>query len=184
MKEQTMDLQALNVRQFCSQQQRMAGEWPLASLGRLSEGLFAEPSTTDQVQWSLQGSQLSSPAGEPELWLHLLAKTSVTLQCQRCLQAMAQPLMADRKFRFVRTEEEAERLDEWSEEDVLVLSAKLDGLELLEDELILALPLVPRHEPVCPNPLPLPVDELDLEESAPNPFAALAALRGGPGKAN
>lgn len=178
-----MDLRALNVRQFCSQQQRMAGEWPLTSLRRLSEGLFAEPASTDQVEWSLQGSQLPSPAGEPELWLHLLAKTSVMLQCQRCLQAMEQPLVADRKFRFVRTEEEAERLDEMSEEDVLVLSPKLDGLELLEDELILALPLVPRHEPACPNPLPLPVDELDLEEPAPNPFAALAALRGG-GKAN
>ena len=92
-------------------------------------------------------------------------------------------MLSDRKFRFVRSEEEAERLDEMSEVDVLVLSPKLDGLELLEDELILALPLVPRHEPVCPNPLPLPVDELELEEPAPNPFAALAALRGG-GKAN
>ncbi len=179
MKDPTMDPRALNVRQFCSQQQRLAGEWPTLSLSRLSEGLFAEPTPNQTVPWSLQGHLVPSPAGEPELWLHLQAQSSVTLQCQRCLQAMDQPLLADRRFRFVRTEEEAERLDEVSEEDVLVLSPKLDAMELLEDELILVLPLVPRHEPACPNPLPVPLDELDVDETAPNPFAALAALRGG-----
>lgn len=176
-----MDPRVLNVRPFCTQQQRQAGDWPTLSLSRLSEGLFAEPAATQMVQWSLQGNQVPSAAGEPELWLHLLAQTSVTMQCQRCLQAMDQPLQVDRRFRFVRTEEEAERLDEVSEEDVLVLSPKLDAIELLEDELILVLPLVPRHEPACPNPLPLPADEPDLEAAAPNPFAALAALRGGSG---
>ena len=174
-----MDPRALNVRQFCSQQQHLASEWSTLSLSRLGEGLFAEPAPTQRVQWSLQGQLVPSPAGEPELWLHLLAQVSVTLQCQRCLQAMDQPLRVDRRFRFVRTEAEAERLDEVSEDDVLVLSPKIDAMELLEDELILVLPLVPRHEPACPNPLPLPADELDPEEPAPNPFAALAALRGG-----
>jgi uncharacterized protein len=179
-----MDPRTLNVRQFCSQQQHLEGDWPMTTLNRLKAGLFAEPEASQQVQWSLQGNQVPGPAGAPELWLHLLARASVTLQCQRCLQAMDQPLLVDRKFRFVHSEEEAERLDELSEEDVLVLSPKLDAVELLEDELILALPLVPRHEPVCPNPLPLSVDELDLEEPAPNPFAALAALRGGRGPVN
>ena len=42
-------------------------------------------------------------------------------------------------------------------------------------ELILALPLVPRHES-CPQPLPVPAAE--PEEPAPNPFAALSRLRG------
>lgn len=179
MKDLAMDSRALNVRQFCSQQQRLASELPTLSMSRLSEGLFAEPAPSEMVQWSLQGHLVPSPAGEPEIWLHLLAQSSVTLQCQRCLQAMDLPLQVDRRFRFARTEEEAERLDEVSEEDVLVLSPKLDAMELLEDELILVLPLVPRHEPACPNPLPLRVDELDMEEQAPNPFAALAALRGG-----
>lgn len=179
-----MDPRTLNVRQFCSQHQRMDGDWPMTTLSRLNEGLFAEPAASQLVQWSLQGSQVSSQTGASELWLHLLARTSVTLQCQRCLQAMEQPLLVDRKFRFVNTEEEAERLDELAEEDVLVLSPKLDAVELLEDELILAMPLVPRHEPVCPNPLPLPVDELESEEPPPHPFAALAALRGGRGPVN
>jgi len=50
----------------------------------------------------------------------------------------------------------------------------------VEDELILELPLVPRHEGVCPEPLPFPGAADAAEEPAverPNPFAALAALR-------
>lgn len=179
-----MDPRALNLRLFCSQQQSLAGEWPVSALTRLSEGLFAEPTPTQVVQWSAQGSVGSSPAAGPEVWLHLLASSSVTLQCQRCLQAVDQPLQVDRRFRFVRTEAEAEQLDEVSEDDVMVLSPKMDVMALLEDELILVLPLVPRHEPACPNPLPQPIDDLDEEEPAPNPFAALAALRSGRGGAN
>lgn len=184
MKDTAMDPRALNLRQFCSQQQSLAGEWPVTALARLSEGLFAEPTPTQVVQWSVQGSVVPTSASGPEIWLHLLASSSVTLQCQRCLQAMDQPLQVDRRFRFVRTEEEAERLDEVSEDDVMVLGPRLDVVTLMEDELILVLPLVPRHEPVCPNPLPRPIDDLEEDEPAPNPFAALTALRSGRGGAN
>ena len=89
---------------------------------------------------------------------------------------MNEALRVQRRFRFVRSEEEALRLDEESEDDVLVLPARLDLLEFLEDELILALPIVPRHD-ACPSPLPLAA-LTSQEAPAPNPFAALAALRG------
>ena len=61
---------------------------------------------------------------------------------------------------------------------VLALSRSFDAIELIEDELLLSLPLVPRHE-VCPVPLPRPVDDLSHAEGdeRPNPFAALAALK-------
>ena len=114
----------------------------------------------------------------------LQARASVPLQCQRCLQQVLQDLNVDRRFRFVRSEEEAERLDESSEDDVLVLGPRLDLQELLEDELILALPLVPKHDGPCPAPLPMPLDELEDEAPAPSPFAALAALRTGRGSLN
>ena len=61
--------------------------------------------------------------------------------------------MSGRSIRFVHGADLAQQLDEESEEDVLALSAALDLRELIEDELILALPLVPRHD-VCPQPLP------------------------------
>ncbi|MGS0753455.1 YceD family protein [Roseateles sp. GG27B] len=71
-------------------------------------------------------------------------------------------------------------MDADSEDDVLVLPRYLDAQELVEDELLLALPLVPRHEQ-CPQPLALPAAELlpdgEDADALPHPFAALAALR-------
>ena len=181
MSHRPVDPHALNVRAFCNDGQTLGGDWPLAALARLGAGLFGAPAPSAVVQWTAQGSLRAAAAGEPEVWLHLKAGTSAPLQCQRCLQQVQQDLAVDRRFRFVRTEEEAERLDEHSEDDVLVLSPRLDLQELLEDELILALPIVPRHEGPCPAPLPMPLDDLEDEAPAPNPFAALAALRAGRG---
>jgi len=71
-------------------------------------------------------------------------------------------------------------LDADSDVDVLALSRSVDLRELVEDELLLAMPLVPRHE-VCPAPLLAPQADVAFEEAEqdrPNPFAALAALKG------
>ncbi|MEO5732863.1 MAG: DUF177 domain-containing protein [Rubrivivax sp.] len=129
------------------------------------------------VSWSAAGSTVPMAGGADAMWLHLRASAVVPLQCQRCLQTLAEPLRVDRRMRFVRTEDEAARLDEELEDDVLVLPPRLDLHGLLEDELILALPLVPRHER-CPQPLPTPAQNAANDSApAPNPFAALAALR-------
>ncbi len=56
----------------------------------------------------------------------------------------------DRSFRFVADEDTAAALDDEAEEDVLALSRSFDLLALVEDELLMALPVVPRHE-VCPR---------------------------------
>ena len=176
MNERPIDPRALNVRGFCADAASSGGRWPLAGLGRLLDSLFVAPAAEDNADWQAQGSLVPAAGSEPEIWLHLRASAVVTLQCQRCLKEMQQTLTVDRRFRFVRSEEEAERLDETSEDDVLVLQPRLDLQDLLEDELILALPLVARHEGDCPEPLPMPADELEDEGPASNPFAALAAL--------
>jgi uncharacterized protein len=89
---------------------------------------------------------------------------------------MVVPLSVDRRVFFVAGEDAAASLDAESEDDVLPL-APLDVKALVEDELLLALPLVPRHE-ACPEPLPFePGPEAPASE---HPFAALAALKRGP----
>lgn len=136
-----------------------------------------------EVAWSAHGERLPAAAGEGEWWLSLSAQAPVWLTCQRCLQPFEVPLAFERRLRFVRGEAEAEALDAESEDDVLALSRSLDLRELVEDELLLALPIVPRHE-VCPQPLPMAVGEDELEEDLPeraHPFAALQALKSGKG---
>lgn len=181
MKER-FDPLALELLAFCRSDATLQGAWPQAGMARLA-GSLAAPADAD-VAWSASGQLRPVAGGEAEVWLHLTASTTVLLECQRCLQPLRQVLHVDRRCRFVRGEAEAARLDEESEDDVLELMPRLDLHGLVEDELILALPLVPRHE-CCPVPLPTPVQPEEPDEPAPNPFAALAALRRrGPGPGN
>ena len=64
---------------------------------------------------------------------------------------------------------------------MLELQRWMNLRDLVEDELLLALPLVPRHD-ACPTPLPMPADDQPESEAPPaHPFAALAQLRKKPG---
>ena len=169
------DVRQLDVLAFGLDAGQLSGQIPLSEMSRLCDSLFGTPTQAAMVAWSARGSLQTASVGPPSPWLHLAARVDVTLQCQRCLQPLAQALEVDRHFRFVHDAEEAERQDEVAEEDVLALAPRLDVWELLEDELILALPLVPRHAGRCPVPLPLPSDA--AQQPAASPFAALAALR-------
>ena len=176
-KDRDPDARAVNVRALCQEAATLQGRWPLSTLTRLAQSLFEPP--TGDVTWAATGQEVPAPGGEPELWMELQAHATVTLQCQRCLKAVRQALAVDRRLRFARSEQEAEKLDEDLEEDVLALQPRLDLRDLAEDELILALPLVARHEGTCPEPLPQPAaDDTAGEPPAANPFAALAALKG------
>ncbi len=176
---------ALDVAAFCRDGAELKGQSALASMPRLVSGLSAVPADA-LADWQAQGALKGVMGGAAEMWLHLQGQTKVLLQCQRCLQDMSEPVTVDRRIRFVRSEAEAARLDEESEDDVLALVPRLDLLGLLEDELILGLPLVPMHA-TCPEPLltlqpPVAGGPNDAKSAAPidetpHPFAALAALR-------
>lgn len=181
-KERQFEMHRLDVPAFSVAAASLQGEAAQSGFTRLGESVMAMPGdgVAAPVVWSCQGEQRQVAGSSAQIWLRLQASTHVTLQCQRCLQPLHEPLLVDRWFRFVANEDEAARLDEETEDDVLVLSRAFDGLELLEDELILALPIVPRHED-CPEPLPMGSGDEEVEEDTPNPFAALAALRRPPG---
>ncbi len=72
----------------------------------------------------------------------------VTLICQRCLQAMAAPLSVDFNLAVVLNDEQAKALP-GDYEPLLVETGEISLLCVIEDELLLALPLVPKHEELC-----------------------------------
>ena len=167
----------LDLSVFAEAETTLEGESPLLDFARLAASALPLADTPlPTVTWQASGTLRKAVGRAPEVQLHLLADTVVTLECQRCLQPMTLPLAVDRRIRFAASEDEAARLDEESEDDVLTLSHAFDLLALVEDELILALPLVPRHD-VCPEPLPLGDGGAEDEAAAANPFAALAALK-------
>jgi uncharacterized protein len=165
----------LDVRRFAADGAELSGEWALRDLARLVDSAAADrpPSSSDRVAWQARGELTGGI--EPQIWLHLKARTRLALQCQRCLAPLDVDVEASRRFRFVAGEATAAELDAESEDDVLALTRDLDVQQLVEDELLLALPIVPMHAE-CPEPLTRPAPGIE-RESAPNPFAVLAALR-------
>jgi uncharacterized protein len=171
---------AINVALMAKQAVQLQGSRGVAEFERLVTAWYAdEPGAVHswpEVAWQLQG-QLRTPKGaEPQCWLHVQAAVQVSLQCQRCLAAVQVPLSVERSFLFVATEAQAAELDAQCEHEVLAMPDLLDGLALIEDELLLHLPLIPRHE-LCPEPLHSPPPPERFELASVHPFAALATLK-------
>lgn len=169
-----------DARAFAEVAGELQGEEPLVSFDRLSAELHAEGEVGAPVRWEVRGERRPDAAGQPCVWMHLRAALDLPVGCQRCLGPVVVPLEVDRWFRFVADESTAEAEDDHCEEDVLALEPKPDLLALIEDELLMAMPLVPMHD-VCPQPLSLSAGEEHKDEAAaevrPNPFATLARLK-------
>jgi uncharacterized protein len=200
MTSPALDPLRLNVAHFAADAQQAEGDWAVAELPRLADSecppdvgsplkaaagadsptlpTRAERDLARRVRWQAVGSH-RRVGGEDQVWMHLLAGADVVLQCQRCLLPLTQAVHVDRHFRFVADEDTAAVLDDEIEDEVLVLAKSLNLRDLVEDEMLLALPLVPRHD-VCPEAVPLQFGDVEAVEEKANPFASLAALRKGP----
>ncbi|WP_087722588.1 YceD family protein [Pandoraea sp. PE-S2T-3] len=175
------------------------GDVQLAALPRMVTEVPPEVSeaarTKGVFHWRAEGSekQVLRADGKPTVaqFLTLSVEGPMWLECQRCLTPYQEPLDSETTFEVVRDDAAAEArpLDE-DELEALVGSKHFDLRELVEEELLLALPIVPKHE-VCPSVhdalatgsdgLTEPEPEPE-EEDKPSPFAALAALKRSPDK--
>ena len=177
MAEPDFDPSSVDVAAFAERGDRASGVWPLAALERL-RGEFhpdAQPAGSESVDWRVVGETRARRGADPEIWLHLTCTARLALVCQRCLQPVGIDAQVERSFQFVAEEALAAEIDADSEDDVLALNRTLNVIELIEDELLLGLPLVPRHS-TCPQPLRPPADPEPFEERA-NPFAVLGDLK-------
>jgi uncharacterized protein len=197
MTSPAIDPLRLNIAHFAADAQEAEGDWAIAELPRLADSecpvdagspLKAKPAEalpppsrsasdlTRRVRWRATGS-LRPVGGEKQVWLHLLADADVVLQCQRCLLPLDEAVHVDRHFRFVDDEATAAAIDDEMEDEVLALPKSLNLRDLVEDEMLLALPLVPRHD-VCPEAIPMQFGDVEIVEAdAAHPFASLALLR-------
>lgn len=168
----------LDVAAFAQEGGRIEGVWPIDELPRLRQSQQPpQDAVPEPVEWAVRGECRTVAEREQQTWLHLHARTSVWLTCQRCLAPLRLPLEADSPIRFVRGEAEAEALDAESEFDVLALVPSIDLRQLVEDELLLALPLVPRHDQ-CPAPLTAAQSDVAQPlRNTESPFSVLADLR-------
>lgn len=168
----------LNMLAFAQEGVALVDTTALQKLERLAhEAQALQPDMA--VQWEARAELRPQPGAEDQVWLHLAARTAVPLTCQRCMGVVAEDVAVDQWYRFVATEDIAMAEDDQSEEDLLVMEPQFDLLALLEDELLMALPLVPMHAE-CPVMPVLQAGEEDMGGEAaekPNPFAVLAQLK-------
>ncbi|MBA2964177.1 MULTISPECIES: YceD family protein [Ramlibacter] len=168
----------LDVRAFAEDGAALSGHGRVGDFTRLA-GEAAGRGNERPLAWSAEGELRNPHHVHPEVWLHLKADTVLPMTCQRCLEPVDVPLAVDRSFRFVADEETAAAEDDEAEEDLLAISRTFDLPGLVEDELLMEVPVVPRHD-VCPTSVRLSAEDPDFEAARPeNPFARLKVLKDG-----
>ncbi|WP_298923681.1 DUF177 domain-containing protein [uncultured Ramlibacter sp.] len=170
----------LDIKSFAEEGAQLAGRDTLDQYPRLLAETQGRGAGLP-LAWAAQGELRNAEHVNPQVWLHLQADATLPLVCQRCLGPVDVAVTVDRSFRFVADEETAAAQDDEAEEDLLALSASFDLAELVEDELLMEMPVVPRHE-ACPEPVKLTVADKDFEAAAgarDNPFAQLEKLKTG-----
>lgn len=168
----------LDVNGLAADAATLTGADPVNDYPRLVAEL-TDPASDVQVHWQAQGEERAGASGAAVPWVHLSVDVVVPLVCQRCMTPVETPLVVDRWFRFVADEATAEAEDDESEEDLLVVARDFNLKGLIEDELIMEIPVTPVHE-TCPVHVQLSAADADfdtVEGAKPNPFAVLDALR-------
>jgi uncharacterized protein len=144
------------------------GKLLLASLTRLRGSLAADDG---MAEYDLE-------FGRDEFgvdYLALRVDAELALTCQRTLEVFRQPVHLDQRLGLIRDESEEAALPP-GYEPLLIADGEVNLADVIEDELILALPVVPLKpgEPLQWNDGP---DDEPPEEEPPNPFAVLAKLK-------
>ena len=172
---------ALKKVDFCAPQTyRGAGFLAITDMPRLSLEV-ASINPGDGFAWQMETHFEDSPGSEPLQILNLALNGRLHLVCQRCLQDCAIDLDEKRRFILVASEPEADNypLDD-EEQEPLVASQHFNLLETIEDEVLLSLPLIPKHpEGFCePHATVFGIEEEDeVLDERENPFNILKNMK-------
>ena len=115
----------------------LEGEIPLARLVRLAELLNSDAG-------SVKARLVFRQHQKGTLILTLQCEAALELICQRCLEPVSNVSVGEVEFGLVATEAELSQLPE-AYEAIVLDGERFSPAELIEDELIVSLPLVPRH---------------------------------------
>ncbi|MFY2764405.1 YceD family protein [Arenimonas sp. MALMAid1274] len=148
---------------------RFDGVLPLSGMTRLRDGLV---DAEGEVRFEME---FGRDAVLDMRYVDLRIEAELPLQCQRTLERFLHPVTLSQRLGLITDEAQESALPEGVEPILLGADGELHPAELVEDELILAIPVVPIDPRSTEVTAEWPAD-VEVEEK-PNPFAALAALK-------
>ena len=159
----------LDAWRMVAARRRFEGRLPLSGMTRLRDGLVdAEGDCRFEMEF-----------GRDEVldyrFVEMRIEAALPLQCQRTLERFLHPVSLFQRLGLITDEAQESALPEGVEPVLLDAGGELDPAGLVEDELILAIPVVP----IDPRSTEIAAEwSADVEvDEKPNPFAALAALK-------
>lgn len=155
---------------FAAEGGYLSGKLALSQLPRLSDVLTSQAGSLVCV---LAGFR-EPDAGKAKLGLRLQVSGRLSLRCERCLSDVDVDCAIDSRLMLIPPGEAwPEEELETDDYDAIPANRELSLLSLVEEEVLLALPIVPRHAHCQP---PSGTGDEDVERR-PSPFAALAGLK-------
>lgn len=162
------DQLVIDALDFARSSKALQGSITLSDLGRLSDYLT---SSAGELAYTVIG--LPDECDGP--MLKITVSGIIGLNCQRCLETIEHALNVKTALFLARNEDELSRYDEDIFVDAIYASNELDILALIEDEVILSLPVSPRHEDAgCHLSGETGIREAAARE---HPFTVLASLK-------
>lgn len=163
--------EVLDAWRMVAARREFEGMLPLSSMSRLRDVLCDDGSPLGEVRFALEFDRdaLQVP------YVELEVEAALPLECQRSLQRFLQPVRIVQRLGLIRDEAEEAGLPEGYEPLLLAEDGMLRPSELVEDELILAVPVVA----VMPGTEAMERDwpAQEEEQQQASPFAALAGLK-------
>ncbi len=171
--------QHVDAVKLCQQGGQLVGQIPLARLERLGQQLLSTEGVAE-VAWHFSLDEQARKV------IHGQVHAVLAMTCQRCLQRVDIPVCSESALALVWSDEQAGQLPR-TLDPVLLSAEMLDLPEIVEEELLLSLPIVATHtEGSCVVAMPAAENVLVdvVPDSKPNPFQVLANLKSGRDETN
>jgi uncharacterized protein len=169
----------VNPAQLATEGRVLEGSIPISRLERLADYLSE---SEGEVQFRLRFKKRK----DRRIQITGSVTATVTMSCQYCLKPVSLAIEAKIALLIVSdesNEKEAAQLE--SDLDLMLMEGdKLEVVDIIEDDLILSLPMVARHlgedgHTACSEHLAYKGAGEEIKEDKPNPFAVLARLKDG-----
>lgn len=155
--------------QLADNQKTLKGELQLVDMARLMELVCDKHSGVAKIEFNFGRDQVGYA------FMHGSIKTGFKVICQRCNKPMSLDLNIGIELSPVRTDQEAEQLPK-NYDPLLITGDTISLLTMVEEEILLSIPIVPKHSIKECNVKTSELIEYEEEKDKSHPFENLKKL--------